>query len=391
MKSTIVITLVGIFALDAKGKIIEKRFFSNDSREAAERLTHLQRGELVDELIQLLKDLESNNYKAFSFEEKEIVESVKGNLGLAANVTKQTQATTDLRQKLGEISVRLKRFSDLKAFHDYTHSVTIAMAEQAISKETQRRDLHAIQAIRTLDDLDKTLNLFAGRLREWYGLHFPELDRLLDKHETYARLVSSLGVREDFTPEKLESEGLPPDKAKVVAEKARKSIGFAANAADLALLRIFSKETLELHKCRSMAEEYLTSLMGEVAPNMTAILGPLLSARLIAIAGSLDRLAKMPSSTLQILGAEKALFRSLKTGSRPPKHGIIFQYQAIHAGPRWQRGKIARTLSNKLSIAARIDAFKGDFMGDKLKEQVERRIQEIQEMRPPSTPVKNRK
>ena len=131
--------------------------------------------------------------------------------------------------------------------------------------------------------------------------------------------------------------------------------------------------------------------MEEVAPNMTSILGPLLSARLISIAGSLDRIAKMPSSTVQVLGAEKALFRSLKTGTRPPKHGIIFQYQPIHAAPKWHRGKIARTLSSKLSIAARMDAFGGEFIGDKLKMQLEKRIAEIQKAYPSPPSVRSRK
>jgi nucleolar protein 56 len=131
--------------------------------------------------------------------------------------------------------------------------------------------------------------------------------------------------------------------------------------------------------------------MEEVAPNMTSILGPLLSARLMSIAGSLTNLAKMPASTVQVLGAEKALFRSLKTGSRPPKHGVIFQYQHIHAAPKWQRGKIARALSGKLSIAARIDAFGGEFIGEMLRNRLERKIREIQDKyaSPPSVKRKN--
>ena len=119
--------------------------------------------------------------------------------------------------------------------------------------------------------------------------------------------------------------------------------------------------------------------MKDVTPNMSSLIGPTLSAKLISIAGSLDHLAKMPASTLQVLGAEKALFRALKTGARPPKHGIIFQYAAIHQAPRWQRGKIARALSGKLSIAARIDAFKGEFRGEALKRGLEKRIDEIKE------------
>ncbi len=391
MKSTVTITLLGVFAINTKGKVVEKEFFPTDPREAAKRLSRLQRGEIVSELSQLLETLRQKGYSDFYFEDRGLALSVERNLHLATKVTEKDKAIENLRDNLGELAVELKRFESQQAFREYAHNLTVAMAEEAVARETQRRDLHAIQVIRALDDIDKTLNLFSGRIREWYGLHFPELDRLVDKHETYTRLVSDLVVRESYTADKLESQGLPPDKARVISEKAKRSIGFAAATSDLELLKFLSKQTLELYRCRGVAEEHLTSLMEQVAPNMTSILGPLLSARLMSIAGSLDRLAKMPSSTIQVLGAEKALFRSLKTGSRPPKHGIIFQHQSIHTAPKWQRGKIARALSSKLSIAARIDAFGGEFIGDKLKMQLEKRIKEIQQAYPSPPSVRNKR
>jgi len=155
------------------------------------------------------------------------------------------------------------------------------------------------------------------------------------------------------------------------------------------VLRSFCELMLELYKFRAKSESYVEDVLKQVAPNMTAIVGAALSARLISIAGSLNNLAKMPASTLQVLGAEKALFRSLKTGARPPKHGVIFQHTAIHQAPRWQRGKIARTLSGKLTIAARVDAFKGEFVGEKLKDDVNKKIEGIRERyktAPPSSP-----
>jgi rRNA biogenesis protein Nop56/Nop58 len=117
--------------------------------------------------------------------------------------------------------------------------------------------------------------------------------------------------------------------------------------------------------------------MKEVAPNITALVGPTLGARLLSLAGSLEDLAKMPASTIQVLGAEKALFRALRKKGRPPKHGVIFQYPDIHTSPRWQRGKIARALAAKLAIAARVDQFSGRFIGDKLNEELKKRIEEI--------------
>ena len=130
---------------------------------------------------------------------------------------------------------------------------------------------------------------------------------------------------------------------------------------------------------RQNLQNYADSTVEELAPNVQALVGSLLAARLIALAGGLKNLAKMPASTIQILGAEKALFRSLKTGARPPKHGIIFQDTRIHDAKKWQRGKMSRALAGKLAIAARTDAFSGRYIGDSLKANLERRVEEIRD------------
>ena len=142
---------------------------------------------------------------------------------------------------------------------------------------------------------------------------------------------------------------------------------------------------LELSKLREYLTEYVGQVMREVAPNITELVGPLLGARLLSLAGSLETLAKLPASTIQVLGAEKALFRALRTGGKPPKHGVIFQYPDIHRSPRWQRGKIARALATKLAIAARADYFTGRFIADELKKALLERIDEIKKLyaRPP--------
>lgn len=390
MKSTLVITTVGIFALNSKGSIIERKFFPKDPKKAANRYRHLQKGEIVSELSQLLKELQKKNYNELLIEDRILASKISKIEGFNCTEFNEPSVIQKFREKLDVTTVKLGRFGDRQDFQDFTSKVTLSIAEEAITSETQKKDLHAIQAIRTLDDLDKTLNLFSGRVREWYGLHFPELEKLVDKHETYARLVSDLGDRESYKIDKLESEGIPEQKAKLISEKAENSIGYSANSGDLETLQSLSKNTIQLFKLRNATEEFLEELMKKIAPNLTAILGPLMSARIISIAGSLERLAMMPASTIQVLGAEKALFRSLKTGSRPPKHGIIFQHQALHTAPKWQRGKIARVLSSKLSIAARIDSFGGEFLGDQLVEYIEKRILEIQKKYPSAPQVKKR-
>jgi nucleolar protein 56 len=248
-----------------------------------------------------------------------------------------------------------------------------------VKTTVEKRDLLVAQAVQSVDDLDKALNVFMSRLREWFGLHYPELDRLLDKHETYARLVVNLGTRENFTAENLEKEGLPTKKAQSIATVAAASMGADLADDDLAQIQNLCRNVLELYGVRNSLEKYVDSVMEEVAPNVKTVGGSLLGARLMALSGGLLNLAKLPASTIQVLGAEKALFRSLKTKASPPKHGIIFQHPLIHDGKRWQRGKIARALAGKLSIAARVDAFKGEFMGDRLKADLDKRIEEIRE------------
>jgi nucleolar protein 56 len=160
---------------------------------------------------------------------------------------------------------------------------------------------------------------------------------------------------------------------------------------DLAEIQALSRNVQSLYELRKDMENYVDRTMEEVAPNTRTIAGALLGARLIAIAGSLQNLAMKPASTIQVLGAEKALFRSLKTGARPPKHGLIFQHTLLHDAKRWQRGKIARVIAGKLAIAARTDAFGGKYVGDRLKAEVDKRIEEIREKYKEPPPLKEKK
>jgi len=379
MKSYIVDSPLGIFALSRTGKVVERVMFGSDPLKAAEKLNKIQSGEIPEEFLNLLKTLKNMDYNTFVFENETIARAVRDKTGFEVEVETPSKTVEKFRPKLPTQAVELKIFGNKEEFSKFLRDVTVQLTRMAITVAVAKRDLYAVQAVRAIDDLDKTLNLFAGRMREWYGLHFPELDRLLDKHETYCRLVADLGNRRNFSEENLEKEGLPKDKIRAVAEAASRSKGAETSDEDLEWIRSFCRDVLELFKFREKGEEYVDSVMKQVAPNMSAILGSVLAARLISIAGGLENLAKMPASTLQVLGAEKALFRALKTGARPPKHGIIFQHAAIHQAPRWQRGKVARALSGKLAIAARVDSFGGEFIGDNLRKGLEKKFEEIKE------------
>ncbi|MCD6323936.1 MAG: C/D box methylation guide ribonucleoprotein complex aNOP56 subunit, partial [Desulfurococcales archaeon] len=238
----------------------------------------------------------------------------------------------------------------------------------------------AIKAIRGIYDIDKTINLFAARLREWYSIHFPELDDLVADHLNYAKVVSQIGDRSGMTVESLRRLGFGTGKSERIVKASKKSIGAELSDFDVEQMKKLANIMLELGNLRTQLTEYISKVMREVAPNITELVGPLLGARLLSLAGSLENLAKMPASTIQVLGAEKALFRALRTGGRPPKHGVIFQYPEIHSAPRWQRGKIARALATKLAIAAKADYFTGRYIADKLKKELVERIEEIKEL-----------
>ena len=236
---------------------------------------------------------------------------------------------------------------------------SIAEAEAAIREASSRPDLHLVQAIQALDDTDKYLNITATRASEWYGLHFPELTQMVQDNVALCRIISEVGGREAFSSENLQGRGFTEKKVAAILEARDRSKGGTISDGDLARAKALASLAVQLSGLRGGLNDYVESQMKKVAPNVADVAGATIGARLMAKAGGLDRLAVMPASTIQILGAEKALFRSLRTGARPPKHGILFQHQAVHTAPKWQRGKIARTLANKIAIAARVDYYRG--------------------------------
>jgi len=399
LEAYVIETPIGLFILDEKSTILEAIYFSPEPRKAAVELKQVGEGKLTPAILDAMKRV-SSSCSPLVFE-NQLLASTSEREGNLKVDTRPNAVAEQFRNRLTsewkgrdkwieQQSLESPILKTAAAYNEFSRQVTLEIARAGIARAAAKRDLSAVQAVRAMDDLDKTLNLLAGRVREWYGLHFPEMDRMIEKHDTYARLVAKLGNRRNFTYENIVTEGLPKEKAEELAAAAKRSMGAEIDDADLDVLRSFCTLMLDLYKFRGKSESYVEDVMKQLAPNMTAIVGAALSARLISIAGSLENLAKMPASTLQVLGAEKALFRSLKTGARPPKHGVIFQHTAIHQSPRWQRGKIARTLSGKLSIAARIDSFGGEFLGEKLRHDVDRKVEEIKERYKTPPPAKKK-
>ncbi len=251
----------------------------------------------------------------------------------------------------------------------------IALSSSKVSEVSESPDLHITQAINALDETDKIINGISSRLREWYGLHFPELDNIIDSINGYSQIVLK-GTRDKLSKKIFEDAGFPESKVEMLALVTEKSRGGDISDANLAIVQTLAKQILELFELRKQLEEHVETEMKRIAPNLSAILGTAVGARILARAGNLTNLAKMPASTIQVLGAEKALFRSLKTGSQPPKHGLLFQHASVHAAPRWQRGKIARAIAGKAAIASRVD-YHGGGLNNILLEKLNVRVEEI--------------
>ncbi|KAJ9145289.1 Nucleolar protein 56 [Pleurostoma richardsiae] len=257
-----------------------------------------------------------------------------------------------------------------------------AYSRAKVKFSVHKNDNHIIQAIATLDALDKGINSGCMRVREWYGWHFPELIRIVSDNVTYAKLVLTIGNKKTLTDDRLHEIAAVIDddgeKAEDIIHAAKVSMGQDISEADLTMVKSFAKSVSDMAAYRRQLSTSLDKKMKEVAPNLQVILGTPVAARLISHAGSLTNLAKYPASTLQILGAEKALFRALKTKGATPKYGLIYSSSFIGRAGAKTKGRISRYLANKCSIASRIDNFSehpSSRFGEVLRQQLEDRLE----------------
>jgi nucleolar protein 56 len=271
--------------------------------------------------------------------------------------------------------------------------IAVGISRLAIRSASEQSDQLVIQAMNSLDDVEKAQNLMVSRLREWFGLHFPEAAHSIENGQSLARIVAEGGTREQISsnPELIQLIS----ESKIKPELLDQSMGAEISEQDMVMIQGLGEQILQLYDFREQLEKYLDDSMLTIAPNIRGLIGPVIGARLIGLAGGIEKLARFPSSTIQVLGAEQALFRALKTGAKPPKHGVIFQHTLVHSAPWWQRGKIARILAGKIAIAARIDLYSGQYVADELKQNVLSRVAEVKRKyptapkKPPSKPQKH--
>lgn len=263
--------------------------------------------------------------------------------------------------------------------HIQLRQFALDFSSSKVRRISEKLDLHISQSINALDELDKIINVIGARLREWYGLHFPELDYLIQNIFTYAEIVKLSGNRNNINLNMLENLGIERKRADMILVAVQRSKGGDILEENLSIIKKLGNEIIMQTELRKILAHQIEEMMEKIAPNIKELLTATVGARLLAKAGSLQKLSVMPASTIQIIGAEKALFRSLKTGAPPPKHGILFQHPILHSAPKWQRGKMARAIASKVAIAARIDLFRNGEKDLHISEQLNKRIAEIQE------------
>jgi nucleolar protein 56 len=376
----VVLDALGIIALNEDGEVMDKLVYDYDSQRIANILNSIEVGKPTEELLAFINRLAKSGVSTVYIEHKELARNL-------ANAVKGVEIKAELPTNVGRLfrdefwGKYLKEVYGIEPeeYVKRVYEVSVIQTRLKLRQSAERRDLFIAQAVNSVDDIDKISNLVASRLREWYGIHFPELENLTRNNTEYATLVYRLGDRSNYTRDKI-LDALPEigqDRAAKIAEAASRSVGASITEWDLQQIKALAKLYLDMQTIRGNLTDYIDDAMKDVAPNIRELSGSLLGARLVALAGSLMKLALMPASTIQVLGAEKALFRALRGRGRPPKHGVIFQHPEIFRSPRWQRGKIARALAAKLAIAAKADAFTGNFIAPRLKEEFMRRVQEV--------------
>ncbi len=254
-----------------------------------------------------------------------------------------------------EIPSVLKEFKDRKYFVQF-YEKNLAVAKKELKKAV-KRDILIVQTSNHIAEIERVINTLAKRLREWYEIYNPEFSKSISSHQRFAELIQKKS-KKDLLKELGITESMGADLPKN----------------DVAAMLRLAQLILEVHKEKEDQEKYLEKLMIEVCPNVTAVAEVAVGSKLLSLAGSLEKLSRMPASTVQLLGAEKALFRHLKKKTLPPKYGIIHEHPLIQGSQKSKHGKVARVLADKISIAAKVDYFKGEFIGDKLKKDIERRL-----------------
>jgi len=363
-------TLIGVFALTPEGNIIEKALYPKEPEKIARAITRQRNGEITREVNKVTEGLIKRGFDNVTTTNPELAETLRSEYSFEVDII-ESGPSDQLREELPQIARQNKIVRDDEGYFELGRQVSTLLTRGAVQDALGGKEAQITQTVQLLGELDTSLNGLSSRVREWYGLHYPELSRVVRDHQKYLSFITEIGDRSQVTKEKLEALGLQYREVASILKGAEGSMGAPFRGSDLVEVTRLAQQILSLYDYRAKLTEYISSLAAEIAPNVSELAGPTLAAKLIEKAGGLRRMAMMPSSTLQILGAEKALYRALKTKARPPKHGLIFQHPYVNAAPRGLRGMRARHLAAKLSIAARADAFSGNAIAEQLQKELD--------------------
>ena len=364
MKAFITTTSFGFIATDEEFCIVDKFLFEE---KQVEILQEIGQKRLVVGEVDLINRL-SGKYDEI------IIETNKSRLvysDLDAFDKIIVEKTTDHGKYIrGNLDDVILSFLDVDITVNL-NSVFNDITSEKIRESVKTNDVMIVETINSLEEIEDTSGKLIERLREWCTPYLPELDKL-HNHELYAKIIATYTSRESIIESGVLDNthiSLSPDYNVDISES------------DLGIIKSFANSVYSLYETKNDLENFVDSKIKEIAPNMYDVAGANLAAKLIAHTNGLENLAKLPSSTVQIIGAEKAIFRHLKTGENPPKHGLIFQHPSIRGSNWWVRGKLARTVASKITIAARKDAFSNDY-DPSLRVELDKRIEEIKKAHP---------
>lgn len=367
-------------SLDKANKIVKLKKFQKfeDTTEALAAATALVEGKMSKSLKKLLKKVVAED----AHEKLAVADAKLGNV-----IKEKLEMACVYDSKVGELMrcIRSQASGLISGLPDKEMSAMELGLAHSLSRyklkfSPDKIDTMIVQAVNLLDDLDKELNNYIMRCREWYGWHFPELSKIITDNLAFVRTVQVMGTRDNAKHVDL-SDILPEEVEEKVKEAAEISMGTEISDEDILNIKHLCIQVVEIQEYRTQLYEYLKNRMIAIAPNLTILVGELVGARLISHAGSLMNLAKHPASTVQILGAEKALFKALKTKHDTPKYGLIYHAQLVGQASSKLKGKVSRMLAAKAAIATRVDALGEETntdLGIEHRAKVESRIRQLE-------------
>ena len=368
MQLYLIETITGIYALDEENEVQYRQVWPDDPRTISKIMRRLRDGDktVIGEIV---AELEKQDDLTVFSNNQALVESLRDILKI--EIRDHGVTARSLKKRLPELALVAGFIQEESEYGAFSHMVLNEITRMDVYEALSDREALLIPAVQLLGELDTVLNGLSSRMREWYGVHFPEMGNRVKEHEDYARIITKMGDKENITAKGLMEMSLKKKDAERIEEAVERSVGASFDVVDMKIVSDFAQRTLDLYKYRDALTEYISIITNEVAPNVAHIAGPTLGAKLIEKAGGLKRLGMMPSSTIQVIGAEKAMFRAIKSNARPPKHGLLYQHPYVNSAPRNRRGNRARSLAAKIAIAARADFFSGDFIAEELVAQLE--------------------